>query len=247
MSNLEKKVREEIQKTGLPMEIKATKLLKDNGWSVYNEYPYLDDEKNKMRQLDIKATKDFPSKACTLYIECKKSSKRSWVFYTEKMPRSYLSLIFGRLADDFLVGSIAYIDKSMGHKTPIDILSKIPPSFHKRQYRIALSHKIVFGDKDEFYTAQMQILKALHYEKIYPADHKMKEVVIIPVILFDGNIFECYYKNDKLCTPKTDYTRYLSQGLPNQKIPALIDVMTLEHFPKYLSFLGEELHLSDSN
>ncbi len=46
--SIEAKVKKEVEKTGLPTEIKATEILKKNGWAVFNEYPYLDTNENKI-------------------------------------------------------------------------------------------------------------------------------------------------------------------------------------------------------
>lgn len=262
MSSFEKRVREELEKTGLTTEIKATRILKENGWIVYNEYPYLDREANKMRLLDIKATKTYATSAnsktdnsskseleCELYIECKKSTKHSWVFYTDIVPYPYIALFVDKFAQDYMDRLFETLSKSEENtetktilsETPKTILSKIPIRLDKMSYKIALSHKVIFGKKDEFYEAQMQILKALHAEETSP--RTLERIVAIPLILFDGNLFECYYRGSELHVSKINYTRYLSHGLPEQKITALIDVVTLEYFSQYLQLLEEQFPL----
>jgi len=255
MSNLEDRVKKEIEKTGLTTEIKVTKILKDNDWSVHNEYPYLDAEENKIRLLDIKAVKyiltpnesdnsSTSKSSCELYIECKKSTKQSWVFYTETVPYSYLELTLDKLvAESF--GKVFNASIESEKNAQINIFTRIPTKFKKLDYRVALSHKTIFGEKDDFYNAQMQILKALHHEA--SLEEITKEMTIIPIIIFDGNLFECNYKLNELHVTKTNYTRYLSYGLPSQEIPALIDVVALEHFPKYIKMIEKEFHLSSSN
>ena len=59
MSSREEKVKEAILKTGLPIEIKATQLLRDAGWIVGNDCLYLDRDEKIIRALDISATKNF--------------------------------------------------------------------------------------------------------------------------------------------------------------------------------------------
>ena len=53
-------------------------------------------------------------------------------------------------------------------------------------------------------------------------------------------MFGCYYESEELRTPKIEYTRHLAHGLPNQKVPALIDVVTLSFFPQY-RLIGKEI------
>src|SRR5450759_4211564 len=96
--SFESKVKKEIEKSGLPTEIKATNALNNEGWAVYNEYPYLDNDENKIRALDIVANRAFMrtnsqeeqnDSDCSLYIECKKSDKHSWVFFTQTAPAPF--------------------------------------------------------------------------------------------------------------------------------------------------------------
>lgn len=264
MSSFEEKVKKEILKTGLPTEIKATTILKNVGWSVFNEYPYLDKDENKIRTLDIMAKKQFLkadnikaddstkiSSACELYIECKKSSKQTWVFYTEQLPLSFLKYYISRIVDDVL-SKYRFPKLSTQHKIKnqtkhANVFSKIPLSFKGLEYKIALSQQNVFSDKKEFYEGKMQVLKALRHkdeeDKAKPKKTSFP-VNVIPIILFDGHIFECYYEGRKLITPEIEYTRYLAHGLPNQRYPALIDVMTLNYFPKYLNIIEKEFRTS---
>lgn len=92
--SFESRVKKEIERTGLPTEIKATNILNKNHWHVFNEYPYLDTDENKVRTLDMVANKAFLKKNnakpngeteidffCQLYVECKKSEEHSWVFF----------------------------------------------------------------------------------------------------------------------------------------------------------------------
>ena len=256
-SNFEKKVRLAIEKTGLPTEIMATKILTENGWGVENEFPYVDAENSRLRTLDIKANRYFSKKGespnliavspnsleVELYIECKKSEK-PWVFYLDTMTHT-----------SFLLGLKQELKK--GEKTK-SILEKIPLSVGELDYEIGLSHHILYmkektnktsnspqnehiivkveEDKDEIYSAEMQILKALKHqeEKDNQVTFYKRKKAILPIILLNGNLFGCFYENGELKTPRIQFTRHLTYGLPNQQIPALLDVVTLDYFPEYV-------------
>ena len=99
------------------------------------------------------------------------------------------------------------------------------------KFKIALSQQNVFGTKQKFHEAQMQLLKALlHRDEENKANSKTSMLkCVIPIILFTGRIFDCYYADGELVTPEIDFTRYLAHGLPHQRFPALIDVMTLNY------------------
>ena len=276
--SFESRVKKEIEKTGLPTEIKATQILRENGWHVFNEYPYLDQDENKIRTLDILANKPFLNikkpvtnnkshrvppfhwelekrKAeiaffCELYIECKKSEKHSWVFFTESkgFPETFVKYSLHRLAHDTgaYVRGYAFdkewdIKNIEGHKS---IFSRTPVIFENLGHKIALSQQSVFGGKEDFHEGVMKVLKSLSYEEKQKADGDSSEFspkdIVIPIILFDGFLFECYYEEGQILTKIIDYVRYLAHGLPNQRLPALIDVMTLNYFPTYLKLIEKE-------
>lgn len=269
--SIESRVKKEIERTGLPTEIKATEILNKNGWHVFNEYPYLDTDENKVRTLDIVANKAFLKNSkkpdgkreteidffCELYVECKKSEKHSWVFFTETSPEPFIKFALDRLAYDvtyrtFNAAVRAYVQSHKRVKVSdlekrTSIFSRIPVRFETFTYKIALSQQPVFcnkGSKDDFYEAVMQVLKSLSHEEKEKAHGKSSEFspkdIVIPVILFDGFLFECYYQKGQIRTPQINYTRYLAHGLPNQRLPALIDVMTSDYFPTYLRRIEKE-------
>jgi hypothetical protein len=246
--------------TGLPTEIIATKILTDNQWSVENEHPYTDNENNKVRTLDVKATKIFAKKDnsllktdalhCELYIECKKSSK-PWVFYLDTMTRAELKYNLKRKFGDAI--SSTFIQKKPS------ILSEIPLGLDTLNYKLALSHQIVFvktedekstlgkakkaeDEKDEIYSAEMQIFKALNNQERLETDTLiLKRRIVVPIILLSGRMFGCYFEDGVLKTPEIQYTRHLAHGLPNQQIPAILDVVTLNYFPEYIKLLTQEV------
>jgi len=151
-------------------------------------------------------------------------------------------------------------------KIPESILTKIPTELGSCGSKIALSHQILFvkekietadsnknaqrsrllveEDKDEIYSAEMQIFKALNYQENKDNQNTAMQnpkKVIVPIILLNGNMFGCFYKNDELKTPRIQYTRHLAHGLPYQQIPALLDVVTLEYFPEYVKLITKQL------
>jgi hypothetical protein len=234
----ENNIIKEIEKTGLPTEIKATNFLIDANWMVFNQEPYMDFEKNIMRTIDMQASKRIGTSLreekksdidCNLYIECKKSVKDTWVFYTN-----------GKKAEKPLSYGMYLIQR--GAFRGETILARIPEDFGDKHFSFALSHQVIGGGKDDFFEACMQLLKMLEYVeegqgKFEPNDNE----VFLPLRIFDGGIFACYYENQALCAHKTEYVRYLLRGLPNQVMPALIDIVTLDYFPSYLKLLEEQL------
>ena len=245
----ESKIIKEIEKTGLPTEMVTTQILTANGWNVFNEYPYLDSEINQIRTLDIKAYKLIENVALKkpnnigffseLYIECKKAQKQTWVFFVTDKAKTAASFSHFK-ANRFIYGLVKKED------VPSTILMNIPEEFSEIPYKIALSHQVVGGGKDDFFESKMQIVKALQHE-----DHESDNLTIsakdfvkspmrwsvVPIIVFDGGLFECYFEKEQIRTCETNYVRCLVYGLPTQKIPILIDVVTLKYFSEYLKSL----------
>lgn len=259
----EDKIKKAIQKTGLPTEMMTTKILQDRGWIVFNNYPYLDAEIKppQIRTLDIRATKftvdvtSTPKKNCLkdfseLYIECKKSEGQTWVFFVTDKANTAPSFAqfqskkfqysFGRM----LESKWAKNTGQENYEKPSTILMNIPEEFFEIPYKIALSHQVVGGGKDDFFESKMQIVKALNYADIERSKIDVANSVkttIVPMIVFEGGLFECYFEKDDIKTQETNYVRCLVYGLPNQEIPILIDVVTLKYLPEYLKLLEKEL------
>lgn len=177
-------------------------------------------------------------------------------FFTEPSPDPFLKFALDRLAYDFTYKTFnavvrAHVQsqkevKVKDHEERTSIFSRIPVRFETFRYKIALSQQPVFcnkGNKMEFYEAVMQVLKSLSHEEKAQGEYSefLPRDIVIPVILFDGFLFECYYQKGQIRTPKINYTRYLAHGLPNQRLPALIDVMTSDYFPTYLRRIEKEL------
>ncbi|MGE5474886.1 MAG: hypothetical protein ACM3UU_11770 [Ignavibacteriales bacterium] len=94
-----KKVIDETEKTGFPLELKVADVLENRGFYVAHSLYYVDEEENKSREVDIRALKNYivedsnqgnPLKMVRycLLIECKKSENKPWVFLSSKR-RSY--------------------------------------------------------------------------------------------------------------------------------------------------------------
>ena len=88
MDIFENKIKKDIEKSGLPLEIDVNYILNQKGWNVRNQVSFFDQTENKHRPIDIMASKLIEVKSpgldrlnVTLIIECKKSVK-PWVFYT---------------------------------------------------------------------------------------------------------------------------------------------------------------------
>jgi hypothetical protein len=249
-------IKKAIAKTGLPTEIKVTNLLRESKWSVFNEYPYLDSDNGGVRTIDLRAIKvnvisNQKNKnpfitVLELFIECKKSLNEAWVFHVadlKDVPESYETLASKRL---FSITK----QPAKGKTKEFTCLNHIPLTYSRNfiEHKIALSHQVI-GGKDLLFEAYMQLIKNLIDEdrKATEEDNKIKgknypysEFVVIPMIVFDGAMFQCYYKEGQLVTSKINFVRSIVNILPSQKLPALIDVVSLEILPQYIKNIESE-------
>ena len=94
--DLRKKIVEEVQKTGFPLELRTAAHLRTNGYYVAHSVYFIDKDEEKGREIDIRGLKNVFFKRDereyvvrhVLTIECKKSVSRPWVFFCSQ-PVSY--------------------------------------------------------------------------------------------------------------------------------------------------------------
>jgi len=90
-TELVKKIKEGIRKSGFPLELKIGSVLEKNKWTYTVGDLYEDFETRKTREIDITASKTINNIHVHLFIECKKSDSKQVVLYA---PKSNKFLIF---------------------------------------------------------------------------------------------------------------------------------------------------------
>ena len=93
--DLKEFLREEIAKSGFPLEIEVSSILESLQWVVLNNQPFRDPDEEALRSIDVYAfhspttyefSKNLPfGFSPKLLIECKKSNSHAWVFFTRPM------------------------------------------------------------------------------------------------------------------------------------------------------------------
>ncbi len=76
------KIKKGLIKSGFPLEMKVSKILKNNGWNHSMCNYYLDFESNVYREYDIHAEKRINGIDVMLFIECKKSDDKQVILYS---------------------------------------------------------------------------------------------------------------------------------------------------------------------
>jgi len=247
-----KKILDDMDKQGFPLEVRVTELLKTNGWSVNNQKAYFDTETGKQRTIDIEGAKDFDVLPLEKYphdwtfqvrltVECKKSSK-PWVFYASNMGRDEIEQrlqIDAQIHTDE-VGQLAY------PKEPHDEIIDYVYRFKRKLVRPALDRlaNIAYepftnGKGHSIHKARMQIIGALMdiRQKLTQDTVEILHCILFkPVIVFDGELY--VYQDQSLSRSEGLY--YLVSHHDSRFI---IEVVTIDFLQAYLK--GIENNIGD--
>lgn len=206
--NLEKKIIEEISKTGFPLELRVSELLNSRRYYVANNLYYVDRDEDKGREIDLRALKNynfnFDNKSLfvrhCLLIECKKSIKKPWVIFTSP-ETSYDSEYFDVdcLGADFGANS-PDLEKSFENLEGIHPFCKF-----KRRGR---SYFEPFKDNQTGETIVKALMSAAK-ASIGMRDNKFgsgsKSICFFyPIVVFEGRLFEAFLDNNEIKALETD-------------------------------------------
>jgi hypothetical protein len=234
------KIRKYLLKSGYPLEVEIGGILRRSGWLVINQWPYLDNK--QVRTADILAAKTNLSTklGLSLLIECKKAEKHCWVFHTQQKENEILPLLVTLL--DFLreitnpavSGKLQQLltNAKMGEILGLDtrssrLLAKLE-SLHtlKKDTKIGVFN-VIPDSKDDFFEATQQINSAI--ENLPEA---MKHLVIFPVIVFNGEMYEFYGETESMKILPINHIQHILFG-PSLS-PYLIDVVRKSYFSEFL-------------
>lgn len=242
MNNQIENILEAIKKSGLPLEIFVSSLLEKDEWSVKNQINYIDPDKKIERPIDVTAEKIVLTNQVKdfiyfeLIIECKRDIG-NLVFYTVKednwkrfIMNDYFQGVWDKETDGF-----NFFDRFDGH-------------YLDQNKRIGVIHfePLKDGKKEKFQSAKYQVIKALRHQirerknylnKHSDSFHHHELRIYYPVIVFDGSFFELTYEHDL----KLEKTEHILYKFNHRGKMYLIDVVTKEYFPKYLSLINKEL------
>ena len=267
MSNeLQKKIIDDLQKTGFPLEVLIATELENNKWIVYNSSLYRDDETPKSRELDIHAVNvDFSfanrihrkmregneNKLIShLIIQCKKTDK-PWVFFNN--------------------GSISWpqipmvnfkCQKEEFHGMLFDDLKKF--GFKKHRYQNAKLHKSYhesFNDSknsSRIYESLITVNKALRYFKKTYGIGGYSLHLFVPIVVIEGTLWSASVKkNNNLSLKSVDriFVVFNQLSLPDKKNTSyeeeqIVEVITRKSFSKYLTEItkdNKELYMTWTN
>jgi len=203
-------IREQILKSGFPLEIETYSILEQNNWMAFANDYYFDEDEKKEREIDLTAV-PFPefdnkfniinrvepfSLDIELAIECKKIDTHAWVFFTWP---STSGLFYSGQTLDFMQIRTNDFESSL-----FDVILSPPDTgglLHYSKFdRLARSYVEVKiegqdGGRKDIFTACNQLTKFIAYSFQRRVDRLAKDpdhvmIMVFPVIVFDGDLYE---------------------------------------------------------
>nr|MDO8100390.1 hypothetical protein [Candidatus Njordarchaeota archaeon] len=254
-------VRKAISETGFPLEIEISSIL-DKDWIVYNNDPYVDEDEDKTRDIDIYAVhltsvytseqwkrRDMFFVMKNLVVECKRSLTHAWVLFTRPRPTDWILGLPDGHTSDFLEGL------SHGKQSFLDRITQ-PKIHYDRFPRVAYNY-VEVKLKDEcdghgsIFEAQNQLWKCLAYnsKQFHESCEKDRSnrtiMVYFPAIVVDGKLYEATGPTEDLRLLEREHM-LLSISRRSKHLGArprqfLMDVVRKEYFRRYEKLLEQDI------
>jgi len=266
LSSVEKQIIKDVLKSGFPLELEIANILEDGDWIVMpNEY-IVDKNTSKNIEIDmlgIKGTK-LTLHGCKrrfsslfkLIIECKKSEKAKWVFFTREPTTFYNDELikhahnFG-INKPFVIKEAHYSDTDYFHnKIKYSVLNLMKWKKISTNYCIALEHK----DKPSpIYKATTNLTKALSIlkgrEQLELRTGRWEYAALntyVPIIVLDGDLFEGWIEKGKLKIKKTRRIPLVINTGDDILGRVLITVVIKAEFNKLLQNINDDMKMLHS-
>lgn len=245
-----KRILEDIEEQGFPLEVKTSEVLETFDWEVTNQVAYLDYEEEKYRTVDIVATKNVllkPSESAFdvhLVIECKKSTK-PWVFYVSDFDLNASEIKRQAVASgQFLIPAQAYQTKS--HEKLLDLM--INQFLLQNHLTSSVFGKLAYipfepftgGQGRSIHKARMQVCNAILDLRTRVREFVETEfafpygIILIPIIVLDGHLYT--YENEEMNAQEGlyYYVTYADSAF-------MIEIMTEDFLYTYLSVIEGQI------
>jgi hypothetical protein len=264
----ERRILERIEKTGYPLEVDVTDWLIQRKWSVFPQYPFLD-ETRTLRSVDLIASPSplgtlmdpSDSRSPMLVIECKKS-ENPWVFYcthTTPFKTGFDDLRVrsrGIQYDSFLQQCPDYPKIKNDHRRIPERLSKKIWQIHLFDSNVPMAHSCHvthLNSKKEDEDSPDDFRKAVHQLKgaywALPKERRSRAVFL--TIVLRGELWEFKRSNDQKRVFPMNHLHYNTLMVaPGNKPyrtdtipPSIIDIVTDAYFVDYLSLLEKDIQI----
>lgn len=192
------KVIDAAEKTGFGSELRAAAILKNQKWNTNQNVYFIDKDEGKGRELDILAYRIFhsldekPELNCmiVLCIEVKRTLD-PYIFFCNSRSQFDGSRGYGIFHWTHNVDNSVLPFKYIEKRKPLQKLSRIARSYSCFKN----------GQTQHIQSGIISAFKAAIHERDNCAEKYSEKsgdiCFFIPVLLVDGEIFECYYEDDK--------------------------------------------------
>ncbi len=191
-NNLVNKIKEWLTEQGYPLEMQVSNVLRRKGFEVIQSHYYPDPESNTYREIDVIAT--YPEHTgcinISFTIECKVSKKKPWILFSSSNVLEGNHILF-----TYCIHSKS-ARKDLLKELDIDYIKMLKKNlpWMKKNSRVAygVTQAFTSGD-DKTYKASLSALKAAINIKKEIGQQKWEPFVFIfPVIVIDGQLFDCF-------------------------------------------------------
>jgi hypothetical protein len=257
---LDRRIIEDIAKTGYPLEIRASLVLQAQGWVVTHNPAYFDPEEHKGREVDINASKGWqvprpgPMKdmlLCSLFVECKKSDK-PWVFFltpVAQFERARHNLRYYSNIENLVEGAVPTRDCVLH----VDFLQSSHPHLRLESRARTYYQPFKGSEKAEkpqaifgaLSTATKAVLdEAARFQRITDEHGALEWLTLFwyPVVIFSGRMYEATVPltGDIQLAPSSHVQvafSYIGKGAHPGADPErfVVDVVHEPYLPEYLS------------
>lgn len=231
-------IKQDILKSGIPLEIEVSSVLQEHGWFVAHQSAYTDRDTQEIRTIDIFAIrmKSEKLKSMALVVECKKSAN-VWAFYTQ--PKS--SDLYSKMIV-FFESLKRCVDAVEAKQTVTDAMLK-RSHLVDQHIDVGVINYIPFGQsgkgkqkkRDDFFQAQQQVTKAFEYFR----DNR-KTKMMYPVIVFDGEMYQFDVHGTEIKLNPIEYLHFVGIEKEETLTPCLIDVVRKSYFPEFVKRVNQE-------
>ena len=262
--SIEQKIKEDILNSGFPLEIRTAVDLQRHDYIIFPNERYLDPDK-KEHELDILAIKTIEIEqqvgkesikgmnVFCLIVECKKSFKKPWVFFTRKknftdMPRSLF-----RLESNCGVNrGFRFTDSSQSLFDKINFSSLHFFNNNQKSTSYAVAFTKDENDRSrQIYDAVISVMKALNWK----SQEKRKQLgedgqwatpinwFFFPIIILEGELFEANVSESDVDITKTVRTQLIFNSEKSNLGSAIIDIIKKEDFNHLLSKIESDIEI----
>jgi len=260
--SIEEKIKKDVENSGFPLEIQISSELEKRGWRIYHNQYYIDPDLKKPKEIDLLAVKPalfelndnktFYIMFFTLIIECKKSSKHPWVFFTRKRQTHddpeftfKYSANFGKEKpfrfieefDSYNISQIFDLSKLHQYRT-IEKATNYYVAFTKPGEKISRQifeavNSVFLALKNEKIKQDSKFLKILEIPKIFFC-------IFQPIIILEGELFQINLEKDDFKVERAAYIPLILNSWDDNIDRVLIDVVNRKSVNDFFNLIEKD-------